>query len=147
MFEDKGVLRLKCLRIFYLLKQLYDQFPSLRSYPSLILLRQSDSPARQCHYITLLNKPQVGPHFSGGEMASRVLYKPPILSPFSAPTLPVSLVVLGKVRRGLVAHLCPTLCNPMDYSVPGSSVHGIFQARMLEWVAISSSRASSRPRD
>ena len=33
---------------------------------------------------------------------------------------------------------CPTLCGPMDYSLPGSSVHGIFQARILEWVAISS---------
>ena len=32
--------------------------------------------------------------------------------------------------------LCPTLCNPMDYSPPGSSIHGIFQARILEWVAI-----------
>ena len=31
---------------------------------------------------------------------------------------------------------CPTLCNPMDYSPPGSSVHGIFQARILEWVAM-----------
>ena len=31
---------------------------------------------------------------------------------------------------------CPTLCNPMDYSLPGSSIHGIFQARVLEWVAI-----------
>ena len=36
--------------------------------------------------------------------------------------------------------LCPTLYNPMDYSPPGSSVHRIFQARILEWVAISSSR-------
>ena len=41
----------------------------------------------------------------------------------------------------------PTLCNPMDCSLPGSSVHGILQARMLEWVAISFSRRSSRPRD
>ena len=36
-----------------------------------------------------------------------------------------------------VAQLCPTLCNPMDCSLPGSSVHGILQARILEWVAIS----------
>ena len=36
-----------------------------------------------------------------------------------------------------VAQLCPTLCNPMDCSLPGSSNHGIFQARVLEWVAIS----------
>ena len=47
----------------------------------------------------------------------------------------------------LVAYLCPTLCNPMDYSPPGSSVLGISQAKILEWVAISSSRGYSRPRD
>ena len=46
-----------------------------------------------------------------------------------------------------VAQLCPTLCNPMDYRLLGSSIHGTFQARMLEWVAISSSRGSSQPRD
>ena len=46
-----------------------------------------------------------------------------------------------------VAQSCPTLCNPMDCSLPGSSVHGIFQARVLEWVAISFSRGSSQPRD
>ena len=39
-----------------------------------------------------------------------------------------------------VAQSCPTLCNPMDCSLPGSSVRGIFQARLLEWVAISFSR-------
>ena len=42
-----------------------------------------------------------------------------------------------------VAQLCPTLCDPMDCSPPGSSVHGISQARILEWVAIPSSRGSS----
>ena len=36
---------------------------------------------------------------------------------------------------GLVAKLCPTLCNSMDCSLPASSVHGIFQSRILEWVA------------
>ena len=41
----------------------------------------------------------------------------------------------------------PTLCNTMDYSLPGSSVHGILQARILEWVAIPFSRESSQPRD
>ena len=46
-----------------------------------------------------------------------------------------------------VSHSCPTLCHPMDYSLPGSSVHGIFQARVLEWVAIAFSRGSSQPRD
>ena len=45
------------------------------------------------------------------------------------------------------AQLCLTLCDPMDCSSPGSSVHGIFPARILEWVIISFSRASSWPRD
>ena len=47
----------------------------------------------------------------------------------------------------LPAQLCPTPCDPMDCSLPGSSVYGIFQARILEWVAISCSRASSWPRE
>ena len=42
----------------------------------------------------------------------------------------------------LVPKLCPTLCDPMDCNTPGSSVHGIPQARTLEWVAISFSNAS-----
>ena len=46
-----------------------------------------------------------------------------------------------------VAQSCPTLCDPMDCSLPGFSVHGIFQARILEGVVISFSRGSSRPRD
>ena len=45
-----------------------------------------------------------------------------------------------------VAQSCLTLCNPMDCSLPGSSVHGIFQAVVLEWIAISFSRGSSQPR-
>ena len=44
----------------------------------------------------------------------------------------------------LVAQSCLSLCDPMDYSPPGSSVHGILQARILEWVAIPFSRGSSR---
>ena len=47
----------------------------------------------------------------------------------------------------LVAQWYLTLCNPMNCSLPGSSVHGMFQARILEWVAISSSRGTSQPRD
>ena len=43
--------------------------------------------------------------------------------------------------------LCPTFCDPMDCSLPGSSVHGILQARILEWVAMPSSRGSSQSRD
>ena len=60
----------------------------------------------------------------------------------------VSLVSFGKCWL-LCRHaqLCPTLCDSMDCSPPGSAVYGIFQARILEWVAISFSRRSSRPRD
>ena len=47
----------------------------------------------------------------------------------------------------VVAQSCPALSNPMDCSPPSSSVHGILQTRILEWVAIPSSRGSSRPRD
>ena len=46
-----------------------------------------------------------------------------------------------------VTQLCLTLCDPMDWSQPGSSVHGIFQDGILEWVAIPFSRGSSQPRD
>ena len=50
-------------------------------------------------------------------------------------------------HQSLVVQSCPTLRDPMDCSPPGSSVHGISQARILEWVAISSSRGSSQRRD
>ena len=46
-----------------------------------------------------------------------------------------------------VAQSCLTLCNPMDCSLPGSFVHGILQARILEWFAIPFSRGSSQPMD
>ena len=46
-----------------------------------------------------------------------------------------------------VAQSCPTLCDPMDWSPLGSSIHGILLARILEWIAISFSRGSSWPRD
>ena len=42
---------------------------------------------------------------------------------------------------------CPTLCDPMDHNPPSSYVHGILQARILQWVAMPSSRGSSWPRD
>ena len=60
----------------------------------------------------------------------------------SVPACPPSICLKTEV-----IHLCPTLCDPMDCGLPGSSVHGIFQARVLQWVAISFSRGSSQPRD
>ena len=56
-------------------------------------------------------------------------------------------ILLSEVKWSEVAQSCPTLCNPMDCSLPVFSVHGIFQPRILEWVAISFSRESPRPRD
>ena len=53
----------------------------------------------------------------------------------------------GKCKLKLATQSSLTLCDPMDCSPPGSSVHGILQARILEWVAISFSRGSSQPRD
>ena len=47
----------------------------------------------------------------------------------------------------LVAQSCPTLCDPMDYSLPGSSVRGICQAPILKWIVISFSKGSSWPRN
>ena len=52
-----------------------------------------------------------------------------------------------KVKESEVAQSCPTLGDPMNCSPPGSSLRGILQARVLEWVAISFSRRSSQPRD
>ena len=75
---------------------------------------------------------QLQPH---GNLTS--LY--PVLS-----SLP-SLYISPKV--GEVTQSCPIICNPMDCSLPGSSIRGIFQAGVLEWGAISSFRGSSWPRD
>ena len=57
------------------------------------------------------------------------------------------LGISDRLEHCLVSKSCPTLLWPMDYSQPGSSVRGIFQARILEWIAISSSRGSSPPRN
>ena len=53
----------------------------------------------------------------------------------------------GVLHACMLTQSCPTLCDPVDYSPPGSSVRGVSQARILEWVAISYSRGSSQPRD
>ena len=49
--------------------------------------------------------------------------------------------------RAMSLQSCLTLCDPMDFSLPGSSAHGILQTRILEWVAIRFSRGPSQPRD
>ena len=66
-------------------------------------------------------------------------------------TREVPLLSFFKLKRACVHAKpllsCLTLCDPVDCSPPGVSVHGILQARILEWVAMPSSRGSSRPRD
>ena len=71
--------------------------------------------------------------------------QPPSLSPEKVPIFPASVAehILKKKAKVLVAQLCLTLCDPMDFSPPGSSFHEILQARILESIAISFSRGSS----
>ena len=70
-----------------------------------------------------------------------------------SPTPPSTLATVGLwvwfclESESEVTQSCPTLCDPMDCSLRGSSIHGIFQARILNWVAISFSRGSFQPRD
>ena len=61
--------------------------------------------------------------------------------------LEYSLFILSLPVLCLLAQWCPTLCSPMDCSLPGSSVHGFLQTRILEWVAMLSSRGPSQLRD
>ena len=68
----------------------------------------------------------------------------------SVPTLFTKLLSHSTFKtlvKVLVPQSYPTLCDPMDYSPPGSSVHGLLSARILEWVAIPSSRGSFQPRN
>ena len=58
-----------------------------------------------------------------------------------------SHLILVCVHASSVTFLCLTLCNPLDSSLPGSSVHGVFQARVLEWGVLFFSRGSSQTRD
>ena len=57
-----------------------------------------------------------------------------------------SWTIVSFISESEVSQSCPTLCDPVDCSPPGSSIPGILQARILEWVAISFSRGSSQPR-
>ena len=59
----------------------------------------------------------------------------------------LNFITFAVTLRLLVVQSCPSLCDPVDCSPPGSSVHGILQARILEWVAFHFSGGSSRPRD
>ena len=68
-------------------------------------------------------------------------------NPFSSGSLRTMIPKWASGGGSLVVKQCLTLCNPVDCNPPGSSVHGILQARILESVAILFSRGSSQPRD
>ena len=72
--------------------------------------------------------------------------KGPRSQPVSFPTDGFYTPSFLKHKESEVAQSCLTLCDPIDCSLPGSSVHGIFQAIVLDWIAISFSRGSSQPR-
>ena len=57
------------------------------------------------------------------------------------------ILLVDEEKLKCITQLCLTLFNPLGYSPPGSSVHGILQARILEWVAMPFSRGSSQPED
>ena len=80
-------------------------------------------------------------HGSGCHALLQVIFPDPGIEPRSLASAGGFFVCL------LSLQLCLTLWDPMDYSPPGSYVHQILQARILDWVAMSSSRGSSRPRD
>ena len=64
------------------------------------------------------------------------LFVPPTSSPWASQVV----LVVKKGKESEVTQSCPTLCDRINSSLPGSSIHGIFQARVLEWVAISFSK-------
>ena len=101
-------------------------------------------------------------HFSGGPLSFAILFAPnpapPSLSVARCLSLHLCLGLCLSASFCVSLPLCVcacvesiqsglTLCDPMDCSPPGSSVHGILQARILEWIAMPFSRGSSQPRD
>ena len=91
-----------------------------------------------------------GCHFLLQEIEPKSLAFPALAGGFCTTLPPVKPMVhpyYGIFLRSEVAQSFPTLCDPTDCNLPGSSIHGIFQARIREWVAISFSRGSSQPRD
>ena len=90
------------------------------------------------------NCSRVSANDSGGTW----LHRPrPAVALASSPSSPALRRALCVSVRATSLQSCPIPCNPMDCSLPGSSVHGILQAIILEWVAMPSSRGSSPPRD
>ena len=88
---------------------------------------------------------QMYPHFNDGETTNvKWLAQDHLASHWQSQVL--RTLCLTTVRAKLLQS-CLTLCDPVNCSPPGSSLHGILHVRLLKWVAISSSRESSQPRD
>ena len=86
------------------------------------------------------------PRVLPGFLCRKVLTTSTTYATYLLPPLPLcKMCSLARCCCCLVTKSCPTLCDPMDCSPPGSSIHGIPQARVLEWVAISFSRGSAWP--
>ena len=88
-------------------------------------------------------------YFTYGNVFVSMLFSQ-FIPPSSSPSCVHKSVPYASIStevKVIVAQLCRTLCDPMDYRQPGSSVHGILQARLLEWAAISFSGGSSQTRD
>ena len=105
----------------------------VRLFTGILFLKQL---TKEVSHIWGKKKPKLGNIFKGIGLKIIILY--------------ISAWTLKVIRHRLHAkslQSCLTLCDPMDCSPPGSSVHGILQTRILEWVAISFSKGSSWPRD
>jgi len=96
-------------------------------FPSLIF-KEHIPPTRQTHYVFLKNEE---PKITWSDQTKKTRISRTLFFFFESES------------ESEVAQSCPTLCNPMDYNLPGSSLHGILQARVLEWVAISFKKKSA----
>ena len=106
-------------------------FPSICIQQNALFLWNTPCPKLWPSFITLLIHSPLGQDWGSLQFLGVVLTQ----------------ILMFGAGCGLVTQLGPALCNLMDCSPPGSSVHGISQARLLEWVGISLSRKSSRSRD
>ena len=97
-----------------------------------------------CHFLLVLNKCLLGKHEWVKIIIVNIYW---ILAIISSVLYSLACLIITKTLLCSITQSCSTLWDPIDCSLPDSSVHGISQARILEWVAISFSRGSSQPRN
>ena len=112
------------------------------------------APQSPWEFLSYVNKVTSGKHLFGGWLTGELTLWLEDCNHQSQPQLPMTneLINYAYVMKppymcAKLLQLCPTLCNPRDCSPPGFSVHRIFQASILEWVAMPFSRGSSQHRD